>query len=224
MTHFPLPDSIPAPSLSPQQNDRQLPDTPKAQARNFVNNYNKTTSTKGSPPHFKPWSQSQTQKIQKRHRVERNRPHLLLTPPLTPSSSIRTTASVESGVTTSAIGSICENEDTHEVQDTGDEVEGDDSGMGSTRFFLVRIYFSLHIKWCCNHRLILPLVSFVSSIFLINRFPFNSSTPSWPFVGDYVSPCSSRLFDQIRNSLPFHFLSLNFESGIYGGLTRSSYR
>lgn len=73
-----------------------------------------------TPPKIQP------PKIQRRRRIERENQHSLLTPPLTPSSSIRTTASIESTT----------HERKHRVPD-GNESLVDIDTQDSTRFLLV---------------------------------------------------------------------------------------
>lgn len=70
---------------------------------------------------------TQPLKIQRRRRVDREHGHSLLTPPLTPSSSLRTATSIDSASAVEPLNDA----------DTSSEPHGDDANHESTRFLLV---------------------------------------------------------------------------------------
>jgi len=79
-------------------------------------------------------------KTHARRRTERDEPHSLLTPPLTPSSSIRTSASRDSGAESVAAQQGLD-DDKDETRTTSEEVV--DSDPESTRILLVSVNFLL---------------------------------------------------------------------------------
>jgi len=97
-----------------------------------------SSSTEQRPRHIKYASIDPTfrktstlPKTHARRRTERDQPHALLTPPLTPSSSIRTTAGQDSAASAAV-------QQGRDLDDVGFKEEICDPDLGSTRFLLVR--------------------------------------------------------------------------------------
>ena len=74
-------------------------------------------------------SNTQPLKIQRRRRVDREHGHSLLTPPLTPSSSLRTATSIDSTSNVEHLADIS--------LETSGELRGDEENQEATRFLLV---------------------------------------------------------------------------------------
>lgn len=128
-THFSLPAD------SPQRSKAQLAEPPQIHIQNATNHH---TSPKKSL-HPRTLSKIQSQKAPRRPRGDRKDSHNLLTPPLTPSSSIRTTASIESAATSNGLHVDTESGD-QTSQFAGTEGEDSEPNSTSTRFLLVRIF------------------------------------------------------------------------------------
>ena len=112
----------------------QRSSTPPLSSRNDA----ALSSTEQRPRHIKYASidpafrktSSTLPKTHARRRTERDQPHALLTPPLTPSSSIRTTASRDSAANAGM-------QQGRDLDDVGFKEEIYDTDLDSTRFLLV---------------------------------------------------------------------------------------
>ena len=97
---------------------------------------------------------------------------------------------------------------------------------GMTRAWAQRD-FSLYVfTFLSTYQMVLQSPSYFTAR-LFRVFNFFNKPLSFQLIHSFLALrrrlCVTMQFSTFRSNT-FHFLSLNFESGIYGGLTRSSYR
>ena len=136
---------IPREMATNNPRDSQRSSTPPLSLRNDVSPAS-FSSAEQRPRHIKYASidpsfrkTSALPRTHARRRTERDQPHALLTPPLTPSSSIRTTASRDSASSTGIQG--------HDPDDVAFKEEICDADPDSTRFLLVGAAKSVQLQF-----------------------------------------------------------------------------